>query len=239
MRYDLYDKAYEQMIRIAEAGHFNVQYEESEEDEEGEEVSHLAYSLLAAEPIRLLKAAATENKRKGLTEHHLRQAAHDLGLTILSGSNALCPDDVVAIWSTAGGMHYGLRRWTERNDPNLASMCVAIEYRSHIRPDSRPLHSAMHGFVADKNDPIWNIILPPCGVGCLCDAHNLSQSKVAQRGLTDSEGNLKQPRFYANPFQEEIVAAAEANLSVMVDGQEVRFPDMGFAGWHLAAMGNV
>src|SRR2546423_112567 len=52
----------------------------------------------------------------------------------------------------------GAGRWAQLNDPDVADLFVGYRYVSRKKPTTRPLHRAMDGFVAAKDDPIWKII---------------------------------------------------------------------------------
>lgn len=134
--------------------------------------------------------------------------------------------DLETVWRTNIASAAGAGRWQQMNRPSI----VAFRYSSMNDEVARPLHAAMNGFIAAREDPIWKIVWRPAGYNCRCDIMPVSMADARSRGLLDDDSNLKQQRFFANPFQEEVVDAAEAGYAIIVDGKPMLFPDKGFRG---------
>jgi SPP1 gp7 family putative phage head morphogenesis protein len=140
------------------------------------------------------------------------------------------------VWRTNVASAAGAGRWAQLNDPDTADMYVGYRYASRKKATTRPLHAAMDGFIAAKDDPIWRIIWVPNGYRCLCWCRGVKRDQAEQVGLIDSNGRVINQRVYANEFQEEVVSAALSGSSIEVEGHEMKFPDEGFRGNALAGL---
>jgi uncharacterized protein with gpF-like domain len=63
-----------------------------------------------------------------------------------------------------------------------------LKYIQVQRPSKREEHAKYHNKVFRADDPIWNIIYPKNGYGCMCRVTALSLSDLKQEGLTLSSG---------------------------------------------------
>ena len=121
-------------------------------------------------------------------------------------------------------------RWKQYNDPDVADLFFGYRYSSQGDHRSRPLHKAMDGFMALKDDPIWKVVWVPNGYNCRCKIRPVRKKAAVDAGLISKDGAPLNPRVYANDFQRSVVAVAEGGGTIDVDGHQWRFPDEGFRG---------
>lgn len=137
---------------------------------------------------------------------------------------------VETVFRTNAASAAGAGRWKQYNDPEVADLFFGYRYLSQGDHRSRPLHKAMNGFMALKDDPIWKTIWVPNGYNCRCKIRPVRKRDAISAGLISKDGAPLQNRIYANDYQRTVVAAAEDGVSVEVDGNLRRFPDEGFRG---------
>ncbi len=135
----------------------------------------------------------------------------------------LSGDHLDIVWRTNLAAAASAGRWAQYHAPAVEGMYVAYEWRSARVAGTRPLHRAMHRFVASKDDPIWRIIWPPGGYRCLCSVLALTEERAATAGF-------KGQRVFQDALQEDVVDAAEAGYAIVVDDKAAYFPDKGFRG---------
>jgi SPP1 gp7 family putative phage head morphogenesis protein len=137
---------------------------------------------------------------------------------------------IETVFRTNAASAAGAGRWKQYNDPDVADLFFGYRYLSQGDHRSRPLHKAMNGFVASKDDPIWKLIWVPNGYNCRCKIRPVRKADAIKFGLISKDGNPIQTRIYANDFQRTVVAAAEGGGAVEADGEMRTFPDEGFRG---------
>src|SRR5262249_18473607 len=91
----------------------------------------------------------------------------------------------------------GAGRWEQLNDPDVAVLFFGFRYWNPRDERSRPLHRAMHGFVALKEDPIWRTVWTPNGFSCRCKVRGLRRHQSVDAGLIDAKGRTIAQRVYA------------------------------------------
>lgn len=124
----------------------------------------------------------------------------------------------------------GAARWKQAHDPDTESMWCAFRYWNPRDDRSRPLHRAMHGFVAVKDDPIWPIIWTPNGFQCRCKCRPLEWDEGIKAGLFDKRRQLIARRVFVDDLQRRVVHSIENESVVVVGRRALRFPDEGFRG---------
>lgn len=137
---------------------------------------------------------------------------------------------IETVFRTNAASAAGAGRWKQYNDPDVADMFFGYRYVSQGDHRSRPLHKAMNGFMALKDDPIWKVLWVPNGYNCRCKIRPVRKRDAISAGLISKDGTPLQTRIYSNDFQRTVVAAAEDGVSVEVEGKPSRFPDDGFRG---------
>ena len=146
--------------------------------------------------------------------------------TFIAGVNKiteLSGDHLDIVWRTNLASAAAAGRWAQYHAPAVEGMYVAYEWRSLRVPGTRPLHRAMHLFVAASDDPIWRVVWPPCGYRCLCTVLPLTAERARAAGFTGR-------RVYRSELQRDVVDAAEAGFAIEVEGRPTLFPDKGFRG---------
>ncbi|HWO99767.1 MAG TPA: phage minor head protein [Methylococcus sp.] len=116
-----------------------------------------------------------------------------------------------------------------------------LQYVAVLDGRTRPSHRALHGRVFAKDDPIWQIIMPPNGFNCRCRTRALTARQVEREGLApmSSAGRLRTIEVDAqtDPRTGEIFRARRTGIEVPgPDGRPVFFaPDAGFNASPLAS----
>lgn len=124
----------------------------------------------------------------------------------------------------------GAGRWKQVNDPDVADLFFGYRYWNPRDERSRPLHRAMHGFVALKEDPIWRTIWTPNGYQCRCKVRPLRRHQAIDAGLIDERGRTLANRVFSTDLQRDVVQSIESGTAIVVGRTRVRFPDEGFRG---------
>lgn len=168
--------------------------------------------------------------RKKLIEARVAGHGRDWFTQEVTKEAELTAAHVETVFRTNAASAAGAGRWKQYNDPDVADLFFGFRYVSQGDHRSRPLHKAMHDFVALKDDPVWRTIWVPNGYNCRCKIRPLRKGDAVRYGLITKDGNVAQARVYANDFQRTVVAAAEGGGVVEVDGELRRFPDDGFRG---------
>lgn len=137
---------------------------------------------------------------------------------------------VETVFRTNAASAAGAGRWKQYNDPDVADLFFGYRYLSQGDHRSRPLHKAMDGFMALKDDPIWRVIWVPNGYNCRCKIRPVRRRDAVTAGLITKDGTPAERRIFANDLQRKIVAAAEDGVPVEIEGDLWRFPDEGFRG---------
>ncbi|MDD5087205.1 MAG: DUF935 family protein [bacterium] len=107
-----------------------------------------------------LKSEIAKTLEGGGTFVDFRTKAEDILGNILSDERAR------TVYSTNLHTAYNAGKFYEGMDAQ--EELPYWEYVTVEDDDVRPAHAAMHGFVARKDDPIWNEWLPPNGYNCRC-----------------------------------------------------------------------
>lgn len=110
------------------------------------------------------------------------------------------------------------------------SMYYGYRYFNPGGRRARPLHAAMNGFIARKDDPVWKVIWTPNGYECRCQIRGVRKGQAVKIGLIDEGGNYLRDRIFANRKQREIVNLAEWGGTTVTGGRHNQFPDEGFRG---------
>lgn len=96
---------------------------------------------------------------------------------------------------------YGAGHWEKLNDPLLADMFPYYRYSAVWDSQTRDTHRAMHGFIARRDDPIWNEWWPPNGFRCRCGVVAINKYRAAREGIKPSAPAKVEPDqgFARNP----------------------------------------
>lgn len=81
---------------------------------------------------------------------------------------------------------YGAGHWEKLNDPLLADMFPYYRYSAVLDSRTRDTHRAMHGFIARRDDPIWNEWWPPNGFRCRCGVVAINKYRAARESIKPS-----------------------------------------------------
>lgn len=78
---------------------------------------------------------------------------------------------------------YSAGQYEKLQDPAVADMFPYYRYSAVRDTRSRPAHLAMHGFVAAKDDPIWDEWWPPNGYSCRCGVIAINKYKAKRENI--------------------------------------------------------
>lgn len=96
---------------------------------------------------------------------------------------------------------YGAGHWEKLNDPLLADMFPCYRYSAVMDSQTRDTHRVMHGFIARRDDQIWNEWWPPNGFRCRCGIVAINKYRAAREGIKPSAPAKVEPDqgFARNP----------------------------------------
>jgi len=133
----------------------------------------------AAEAVTVVKTAETA------VEKRVQQAlivAQARGMHVRDGvkelrkafkASGLTPQNsftLEAIFRTQTQMAYSAGRWHANNHPAVQEILWGYEYVTVGDDRVRPEHVGLDGVTLPKEDPQWNVIFPPNGWACRCQA---------------------------------------------------------------------
>ncbi|TEB09151.1 phage portal protein family protein [Pelotomaculum propionicicum] len=78
---------------------------------------------------------------------------------------------------------YSAGQYEKLQDPAVADMFPYYRYSAVRDTRTRPAHVAMHGFVAARDDPIWNEWWPPNGYSCRCGVIAINKYKARRENI--------------------------------------------------------
>lgn len=178
----------------------------------------------------VLKSNVLERIRAKLLEARIKGKGQSWFTAEVNHLADLSRQHVETVFRTNVESAAGAARWKQLHDPDVEDLFFGYRYWNPSDEHSRPLHRAMHGFVALKEDPIWRLIWTPNGYSCRCKCRGLRRHQAVSVGLIDDRGRTLRQRVYASSLQERTVLAAESGGSVVVGRSTLQFPDDGFRG---------
>ena len=87
------------------------------------------------------------------------------------------------VYRTNLATSYNEGRKKQAQDPAVAEVIPALQFRSMDDARVRPNHAAADGLVAATDDPVWRRFTPPIGHQCRCAIEFVSLWELEQRGL--------------------------------------------------------
>ncbi|HNH50491.1 MAG TPA: DUF935 family protein, partial [Myxococcota bacterium] len=85
-----------------------------------------------------------------------------------TGMEPLDPWRLYTVFHTNTASAYNAGRWTQQQRPETLARRPFLQLLTMEDSHVRVSHSAMHGFVAAADSPIWDVWYPPNGFGCRC-----------------------------------------------------------------------
>lgn len=178
----------------------------------------------------VLSASILERIRARLVEARVNGHSRDWFTQMIYDDAQTSAAHIETVFRTNSASAAAAGRWQQYTDPDVSDLFFGYRYVSQGDHRSRPLHKAMNGFAATKDDPIWKLIWVPNGYNCRCKVRPVRKKDAISIGLVDAEGRPLNRRVFANELQRKIVAAAEDGVTIGIEGKPSRFPDEGFRG---------
>lgn len=150
--------------------------------------------------VEQLKGYVQQSLEKGSTLEQFKKEANDLFSRM--GLEPADPWHLETAFRTNIQTAYGAGNYEKFQDPELKDMFPYFRYSAIIDGRTRPAHRAMNGFVAAREDPIWNEWWPPNGFNCRCGVVAINKYKAEREGIKpQSTLNLPLPDtgFARNP----------------------------------------
>lgn len=150
--------------------------------------------------VEQLKGYVQQAIEKGTTLEEFKKNANDL-----FGQMGLEPADpwkLETAFRTNVQTAYGAGNYEKYQDPDLKDMLPYFRYSAILDSGTRPTHRAMNGFIAARDDPIWDEWWPPNGFNCRCGVVAINKYKAEREGIKpQSTSNLPLPDtgFARNP----------------------------------------
>jgi len=116
------------------------------------------------------------------------------------GASPLRPDHAETLFRTEVQRAYGAGREQALHDPEITGAFPLHQYVAIQDNRTRVEHRALHGFLAEPDDPFWIGHSPPWELNCRCDKIPVTRRQVEERGLEASttvrmpDGTEQDPR---------------------------------------------
>ena len=162
----------------------------------------------------------------------LQQVADSLAEATASGKTLrewrkALPDEVFSlgkartelIFRNAVQTHYGVGRTIQQRENAAARPYLMWDAINDSR--TRPAHSAMDGFIAPVEDPIWKRWTPPAGHNCRCTRISLSEAQARARGYPKADPGVQpDPGWEGDPTEgnEDLVLVIRARMALCAAG---------------------
>jgi len=109
------------------------------------------------------------------------------------GITAVNPYHAETVFNTNVQTAYNAGRWEMYHAPEVADAFPFFQYHTVGDDRVRPAHAAMDGFIARRDDPVWDIWLPPNGFNCRCTITAISIEEAEAKGIRPSRRAVPQP----------------------------------------------
>lgn len=81
------------------------------------------------------------------------------------------------LFRTQTQLAYGAGRWQADQAPEIQEILWGYKYCTIGDDRVRPEHQGLEGTTAEKDDPIWQTIWPPCGWSCRCSTISIFEKR--------------------------------------------------------------
>jgi len=144
-----------------------------------------------ARAVEVVKGWLDQVLARGLTMRDflagLEEAADAGGIT------AVNPYHAETVFNTNVQTAYNAGRWEMYHAPEVAEVFPFFQYHTVGDDRVRPAHAAMDGFIARRDDPVWDEWWPPNGFNCRCTVTAISIEEAEAKGIRPSRRAVPQP----------------------------------------------
>jgi SPP1 gp7 family putative phage head morphogenesis protein len=109
------------------------------------------------------------------------------------GIRAVNPYHAATVFLTNVQTAYNAGRWEMYNAPEVVDAFPYYQYHTVGDDRVRPTHAQMDGYIAKRDDPVWNLWWPPCGFNCRCTCTAISKYEIQNSGIRPSTRQVPQP----------------------------------------------
>lgn len=131
------------------------------------------------------------------------------------GIRAVNPYHARTVFETNVQTAYNAGRWELYQAPEVVAAFPLYEYHTVGDARVRPTHAAMNGYVARRDDPIWETWWPPCGFNCRCTVTAISAVEAERDGI-QPRGTV--PTVDGRPAEPDPGFAGNAALAIRTAG---------------------
>jgi SPP1 gp7 family putative phage head morphogenesis protein len=127
----------------------------------------------------------------GLTLRDFRDGLQEAATA--GGITAVNPYHAATVFETNVQTAYNAGRYEMYHAPEVAEAFPFFQYHTVGDDRVRPAHAQMDGFIAKRDDPVWDIWWPPCGFNCRCTVTAISAVEADRDGIRPSRRQVPQP----------------------------------------------
>ena len=109
------------------------------------------------------------------------------------GISAVNPYHAATVFVTNIQTAYNAGRWEMYNAPSVVDAFPYFQYHTVGDDRVRPTHAQMDGYIARRDDPVWNLWWPPNGFNCRCTCTAISKYEIQDRGIRPSRRQVPNP----------------------------------------------
>lgn len=134
-----------------------------------------------ADMVATVKGEIDKSLKDGTTFETFKKGIDDVFAKM--GNDKADPWHLENVFRTNVQTAYSAGQYEKLQDPAVADMFPLYRYSAVRDSHTRPAHMAMHGFVAARDDPIWNQWWPPNGYQCRCGIVAISKYKARRENI--------------------------------------------------------
>jgi SPP1 gp7 family putative phage head morphogenesis protein len=151
--------------------------------------------------VTKIKGFIEESLEKGTPFQEFRKNVDELFERLGFGPSD--PWHLETVFRTNIQTAYNAGNWEKMQEPEFVDMFPYYRYSSVLDSQTRPAHRAMHGFIAHRDDPIWEQWWPPNGYRCRCGVIAINKYRAKREGIKVSKPMdlLPDKGFVNNPGQ--------------------------------------
>lgn len=128
---------------------------------------------------------------QGLTFKEFREGLDEAAEA--GGITAVNPYHAETVFNTNIQTAYNAGRWEMYHAPEVAEAFPYFQYHTVGDDRVRPAHAAMDGFIARRDDGVWDEWWPPNGFNCRCTVTAISIEEAEAKGIRPSRRAAPQP----------------------------------------------